>query len=191
MQDRLFNSCQQISKMTSELAEKQGDTLINIGHELAEIFTRGGQLILAGSGPLQAVAQQTAAAFSHRLGFERPPLPAVPLGCDPVFTAALLADQQQQEILAREYRSHCERDHMLLLFCTRKPSAQISQLIEQIEDTRSLVIIGPEQSDVLTGERKPALSINLPVESQARLAELCLICGHLLCELVEGELFGV
>lgn len=177
--------------MVDELADKHGETLIEIGHQLAEIFTRGGQLILAGNGPLQAVAQQTATAFSHRLGFERPPLPAVALGGDPILTAALLADQRPQEILAREYRIHSEREHMLLIFGNENPSPQINQLIEQIEDTRSLVLIGPAAQEGAAKEGQPALSLKLPGESPARLTELGLLCGHLICELVEGELFGV
>jgi len=191
MHERLDNSCRQLTGAVDELVSTQGDTLIRIGHQLAEIFARGGQLILAGNGPLLAIAQQTAAAFAHRLSFERPPLPATALGCDPVFTAALLADQQPEEILAREYRSHSDREHMLLLFCNRQPSPQLSQLISQIEDSRVLVLIGPENTALLPEGRTPALSLQLDGESPARLAELCLICGHLLCELVEGELFGV
>ncbi len=191
MQERLTRSCQRISSLVAELADKQGESLIRIGHDLADIFTRGGQLILAGNGPLQAVAQQTATAFSHHLGFERPPLPAISLGCDPIFTAALLADRQPHEILAREYRLHNEREHMLLIFCTQQPSPQISHLLEQIEDSRCLVIIGPENSPAINRDRQPELGLRLPGDSPARLAELGLICGHLLCELVEGELFGV
>lgn len=191
MQERLSNSCQQISTLIDALADKQGETLIQIGHQLCGIFTRGGQLVLAGDGPLQAIAQQTATAFSHRLGFERPPLPAVALGGDPIFTAALLADQKPQEILAREYRVHSEREHMLLIFCSEKPSTQITHLIEQIEDTRSLVLIGPTFGEGATKRGLPALRLKLPGESPARLAELGLVCGHLICELVEGELFGV
>ncbi len=191
MQERLTRSCHLISSLVDELASKQGDTLIRIGHELAEIFTRGGQLILAGNGSLQAVAQQTASAFSHRLGFERPPLPAVALGGNSTFTAALLADHQPHEILAREYRTHNEREHMLLVFSAHQDSPQISHLLEQIEDSRSLVMIGPEKTSDKTNERQHELNIKLPGDSPARLAELSLICGHLLCELVEGELFGV
>ncbi len=191
MHERLTNSCRQLSSMVGELADQHGEALIQIGHQLSEIFTRGGQLILAGNGPLQAVAQQTATAFAHRLGFERPPLPAVALGGDPIFIAALLADQQPQEILAREYRIHSEREHMLVIFCSENPSPQISHLIAQIEDTRSLVLIGPAGKEVVAKEGQPPLSLNLPGESPARLIELGLVCGHLICELVEGELFGV
>jgi D-sedoheptulose 7-phosphate isomerase len=191
MQERLINNCRRISTQVEFLAKTQDETLIAIARELTEIFTRGGQLILAGQGPLQAVAQQLATAFSHRLGFERPPLPAVALGGDPVFTAALLADQQEQDLLAREYRSYAERDHMLLLFCTGQPSAQVRQLISQFEEGRALALIGPEKNEAATSEHKSALNLRLPEDSSSRLAELCLICGHLLCELVEGELFGV
>lgn len=191
MQERLTKSCQLISAQTALLAESQGTTLISIARELAEIFTRGGQLILAGQGPLQAVAQQLATAFSHQLGFERPPLPAIVLGTDPVFTAALIAVQQEQDLLAREYRCYSESDHMLLIFSASQASAQIRQLISHFEEGRSLVVIGADKSEAMSAERRPSHNLVLPADSPARLAELGLICGHLLCELVEGELFGV
>ena len=190
MQDRLSNSCRQLSSMVDQLTDTHGETLIQIGHQLVEIFTRGGQLVLVGNGPLQAIAQQIATAFSHRLGFERPPLPAVALGSNPIFSSALLADHRQQEILTREYRIYSEREHMLLIFCGENPSPQISHLLEQIEDTRALVLIGPADKD-REKKAQPALRLKLSGESPARLAELGLICGHLICELVEGELFGV
>jgi D-sedoheptulose 7-phosphate isomerase len=191
MQERLSNSCHQLSTTVDELAEMQADVLIQIGHQVAELFTRGGQLILAGNGPLQAIAQQTATAFSHRLGFERPPLPAIALGGNQFLTAALLADQQPQEILAREYRMHSEREHMLLIFYNGEHSPQINHLIDQFEDTRALVLIGPATEDDSTKEGQAALRLKLPNDSPARLIEIALICGHLICELVEGELFGV
>jgi len=191
MQERLSNSCRQISSMVEELADKHGETLIQIGRQLTEVFTRGGQLVLAGNGPLLAVAQQTATAFSNRLSFERPPLPAVALGGDPILTAALLADQQPQEILSREYRIHSEREHMLIIFCSENPSPQISHLIEQIESSRTLVLIGPGENEDVAKRGQATLSLKLAGESPARIAELGLICGHLICELVEGELFGV
>ncbi|WP_020677225.1 hypothetical protein [Geopsychrobacter electrodiphilus] len=191
MQDRLLNNCRIINSQIDDLAAKQGGTLIQISQQLAKIFARGGQLILAGNGPLQAVAQQLAIAFAHRLSFERPPLPAFALGVNPAFTAALLADQQPHEILGREYRSHSGNEHMLLIFNSEKPSPQISYLIEQIEENRILVLVGPEHNEGLAEGHPLALTLNLPGDSPARLAELALICGHLICELVEGELFGV
>lgn len=190
MQERLAHSCHQLSTLVAELAKTQGETLIRAGHKLAEIFTRGGQLILAGDGPLQTAVQSTAVAFSHRLGFERPPLPAIALGGDPILTAALLADQQPHEILAREYRTYNEREHMLLLFCTATPSVQIRHLIEQLDETRTLVMAVPENSPLDLGQQ-PALKLSLPECPPARYLEITQFCGHLLCELVESELFGV
>jgi len=191
MQDRLFNSCRKLKSQIDELADNQGETLVQISHQLTEIFTRGGQLILAGNGSLQAVAQQLAIAFSHRLSFERPALPAFALGVNPTFTAALLADRQPHEILGREYRSHSSNEHMLLIFCSESPSPQINYLVQQIEEHRALVLIGPQHKEDLVKNHQPASTLTLPAESPARLAELALICGHLICELVEGELFGV
>jgi len=191
MQDRLSTNCQKICNQVNQLAATQGETLLMIAQQLSEVFANGGLLILAGSGPLQAVAQQTALAFSHRLGFERPPLPAIALGNNPLFTTALLAEEKAQEALSREYRSFCEQEHMLLIFSSQQPSPQIADLLSQIEDQRTLVNIGPNTKNGWLKDQQPSLNITLDQASPARLSELGLICGHLICELVEGELFGV
>jgi hypothetical protein len=80
---------------------------------------------------------------------------------------------------------------MLLIFNSELPSPQINYLVEQIEEHRALVMIGPQHNEDLAKPHQPALTLTLSAESPARLAELSLICGHLICELVEGELFGV
>jgi hypothetical protein len=40
-------------------------------------------------------------------------------------------------------------------------------------------------------ENLPDLLLQLPTDSLPRILESCLFAGHLLCALVEGELFGI
>lgn len=190
MLDSLETRCHQLSLLVAEFQEKQQDGLIRLGHRMTENFTRGGRLICAGQGLFQTVAQHMATCFVHQLDFERPLLPAVALG-NPLMISALLASGQTHECLAREYRLYRGEDHLLVIFCTAQPSAEIKQLAEQVEDRQNLVIIGPEGANKFLSNVAGVQQVLLPGDSFAPLIELALLTTHLLCELVEGELFGV
>lgn len=190
MLDSLATRCHQFSSLVVDFQEKQQDGLIRLGHRMTENFTRGGRLICAGQGLFQTVAQHMATCFAHQLAFERPLLPAVALG-NPLMISALLASSQPHECLAREYRLYRGDDHLLVIFCTAQPSVEIRQLAEQIEECQNLVIIGPEGAGKLLLNAAGVQQILLPGDSFAPLVELALLSTHLLCELVEGELFGV
>lgn len=190
MLDSLATRCHQRSLLVAEFQEKQQDALIRLGQRMTENFTQGGRLICAGQGLFQTVAHHMATCFIHQLDFERPLLPAVALG-HPLMMSALLASGQAHECLAREYRLYRGEDHLLVIFCTAQPSAEIKRLAEQIEDRQNLVIIGPEGANKLLSNAAGLQQVLLPGDSFAPLIELALLSSHLLCELVEGELFGV
>jgi len=190
MSDRLATRCYQRSSLVAEFHEKQQDVLMRVGRRMTDNFTQGGRLICAGQGLFQTVAQHMATCFAYQLDFERPLLPAIALG-NPLMVSALLAARQTHECLAREYRLYRGEDHLLVIFCTAQPSAEIKQLAEQIEDRENLVIIGPEGANKLLSNTAGIQQILVPGDSFAALIELSMLATHLLCELVEGELFGV
>lgn len=182
--------CQQRSLLLAEFQDKRQDVLIRLGHRITANFTQGGRLLCAGQGLFHTVAQHMATCFAHQLDFERPLLPAVALG-NPSMISALLASRQPHECLAREYRLYRGEAHLLIIFCTAQPSAEVKQLAEQIEDRQNLIIIGPEGANKFLSNTASVQQVLLPGGSLASLLELALLSAHLLCELVEGELFGV
>lgn len=169
----------------------QGDELSRVAHRLGGIFAAGGQLLIAGGGAMQPLAQLLASQFTYRLSFDRPALPALALGSDPVLTAAMQAGAPEQS-LVRHYRSLNSSQHLLLVLSAGSGDPALRQLVEEVIDAgQPIILLAPAgESDPLYREGLDGC-LNLKSSHAPRTLELTMFAGHLLCELVEAELFGV
>jgi len=168
----------------------QAETLSRFACQVAEIFQRGGKLLLAGNGPLGAVANLNATLFSHRLTLERPPLPAVSLCHDVTLATALSSAGQSRDFFSRQLRVVArEGDGVLLLSDGRRDET----LAEAATAARQIGCLTAALNRGDTGLTAEGFDFffSLTGESTARAAEHALFFAHLLVELVEGELFGI
>lgn len=187
--ERIARSIREITQMIEALPS-QGEELAAFALRLVEVFTQGRRLLLIGSGPLGAVADLVATRFLHRLSLERPSLPALSLCRDPVLAAALARDGQSAQYLARQLRAATVGGDIVLAFADGGRDEAILEALaaaRQLDCTTALVTPGRDES----GGENPDFLFRLECETPARLAEGSLLFGHLLCELVEGELFGI
>lgn len=192
MNQRIAESSQQAAKLLEKFAASQAEELTSLAQKLAANFASGGQLLVAGSGALQPLAQLLASHFSYQLSFERPVLPALALGSDPVLAAAMVAAQQADQLLARHYRALNSSQHLLLLLSDGSASAALRAVRDEALDTEQPVALlsSRGQSDPLCRDGVECC-VDLGIDQLPRSRELTLFVSHLLCELVEAELFGV
>jgi D-sedoheptulose 7-phosphate isomerase len=180
-----------MQKLLSRFCSTQGDGLHSLARQIADLFSKGGQLLVAGGGQLQPLAQLLASAFSFRLEFERPSLPAIALGADAVLSARLLAAGLQDQLLVRHYRSLTSTEHLVLLLNDGSASAALDSLCEEVVDNdQPLALISSNGEEDPFHGRASVVTLNLGTMQIARQLEIGLFCSHLLCELVEKELFG-
>lgn len=187
--ERIARSIREISQMIEALPS-QREELCAFSLRLVEVFTQGGRLLLFGSGSLGAVADLVATRFLHRLSLERPSLPAVSLCRDSALAAALARDGQSAHYFARQLRAATAGGDIVLAFGDGGRDEAVREALaaaRQLDCTTALVTPGREE----TGGDSPDFHFSLECETPARLAEGALVFGHLLCELVEGELFGI
>lgn len=181
----------EIARLFEQFNADNSANLQTLASQLVSTFTGGGRLLIAASGNLQPVAQMTASHFTHRLGFDRPSLPAIALGADMTLATALSRNNQQHMLLARHYRALGSNNHLLLLLSDGSADPQLTELIRIAKDEQPLALLTPSKNDDTTLTGCTNLQLLVETESHARLLELALFCGNLLCELVEAELFGV
>lgn len=168
----------------------QAANLERFAGNVAEIFQRGGKLLLAGNGSLGAIANLSATLFSHRLILERPPLPAASLCHDVTLATALSSAGQSRDYFSRQLRVVArEGDGVLLLSDGRRDET----LSEGATAARQIGCLTAALNRGETGLSAEDFDFYFPLtgESTARTAEHALFFGHLLVELVEGELFGI
>jgi D-sedoheptulose 7-phosphate isomerase len=177
--------------MLEDFCQEQGDSLARMAKCLAGIFAEGGQLLVAGNGCLHPAAQLMASQFSFRLSFDRPTLPALCLGSDLVLNSRMIGDGQAEQLFVRHYRAVNSEKHLLLLINDGSESVALKMLRDEVlENGQSVVLISYDcRKDPLLN-RDMDICLNLASRSVPRQLELTQFIGHLLCELVETELFG-
>lgn len=191
MNQRITTTCRQTVALLEQFCREQNNELMQLAKRLGVLFTEGGHLLIAGNGSLQPVAQQLASQFAFRLSFDRPVLPAVCLGSDPVLSSRMLAEGQFEQHLVRHYRALNSPQHLLLLLNDGSEALPLKNLRDEvIENEQAVALISSDcwKDPLQSGDID--ICLNLATNSAPRQLELAQFVGHLLCELVEAELFG-
>lgn len=168
----------------------QSGVIVALAQRLTEGFQQGGKLFICGSGPLTAVADLTTYLFLYRLSIERPALPAVSLGNDATLLHALSRDGMGRQVYARQLRACATESDILLVFADIHPDPALAEALaaaQHLGMTTAAVV--PAKFDFAGGDPPPYL-FRLDSAAPGRIAEAAVVFGHLLCELVEAELFG-
>ena len=191
MDQRIAATCRQTVELLEKFCREQNNELILLSKQLGTLFTEGGHLLIAGNGSLQLIAQQLANQFAFRLNFDRPVLPAICLGSDPVLNSRMSAAGQFEQHLVRHYRALNTQQHLLLLLNDGSTAVPLMNLRDEVvENEQAVALISydclkdPLQSSDID------ICLNLATSSAPQQLELAQFAGHLLCELVEAELFG-
>ncbi|MEA3363741.1 MAG: hypothetical protein U9Q61_10805 [Thermodesulfobacteriota bacterium] len=191
MNQRITMTCRQTVELFEQFCREQNNELIRLAKRLGTLFTEGGHLLVAGNGALQPVAQQLASQFAFRLSFDRPVLPAVCLGSDPVLNSLMSGQGQSDQHLVRHYRALNTQQHLLLLLNDGSSAAALKSLRDEVvENEQSIALISYDCKKDPLQNSDVSICLNLATTSAPRQLELAQFIGHLLCELVEAELFG-
>ncbi|MCB0601238.1 MAG: SIS domain-containing protein [Saprospiraceae bacterium] len=151
-------------------------------------LTRDGRIWFCGNGGSAADAQHLAAELSGRFYLDREPLFAEALHVNTSYLTAVANDYSFEEVYARLVRAKGRPGDVLFGLSTSGNSPNILRAFEEAQK-RSIVTIG------MTGEsggKLKALStnlINVPSQDTPRIQESHILIGHIICELIEQQLF--
>lgn len=191
MKQRIATTCRQTVDMLEQFCREQNGELVRLAKSIGSLFAEGGHLLVAGNGALQPVAQQLASQFAFRLNFDRPALPAVCLGSDAVLTTRMSSAGKLDQHLVRHYRALNSQQHLLLVLNDGTDAAPLINLCEEVlENEQPIALVSfAGQNDPLNSDGVD-YCLDLSTTVVPRQLELTQFIGHLLCELVEAELFG-
>lgn len=156
---------------------------------IAGAFNGGGKLLIFGNGGSSCDAQHIAGEFVNRFQHHgRRALPALSLSTDGGVLTCIANDTGFDQVFARQVEAFGTRGDICLAITTSGNSPNIIAAIEQAR-ARGLKVVGLLGRD---GGRVRALcdlALVVPSEDTQRIQETHNLIGHILCELVEGELF--
>jgi D-sedoheptulose 7-phosphate isomerase len=156
---------------------------------IIESIRAGGKLLLFGNGGSAADAQHIAAEFVNRYLFDHAPLPAIALTTDTSVITSISNDSSFVHIFSRQIAAFGKRGDVAIGIST---SGNSPNVIEGIKQARQLNIttIGLLGND--GGQIAPLVdnALIVPSNMTPRIQEVHIMIGHILCEVVEEELFG-
>jgi D-sedoheptulose 7-phosphate isomerase len=188
--DKIGQTIREHTAMIEESFQGQAGEMEEFARKLVDAFHRGGKLLVLGSGSLGTVANHVANLFLHRLALERPVLPALSLCHDVTLATALAQEGQGRQFFPRQLRAAAAAGDVLLAFGDSRRDPGLEEALaagRQMDCVTALLVHGRE--NVL--DQQTDFLFRLETDSPPRAVEGALFFGHLLGELVEGELFGI
>ena len=157
---------------------------------IAQAFSANGKLLVFGNGGSAADAQHIAGELVNRFLQQRKALPAIALTTDGGVLTCIANDTGFENIFARQIEALGTKSDVCLAISTSGNSPNVTAACEQAEK-QGMVVIGLLGRD---GGRVAALcdlALIVPSDDTQRIQETHNLIGHIICELVEGELFPV
>ena len=160
--------------------------------ELAEQCTAtlraGGKIIFCGNGGSFADAQHLSAEFTSRFLFDRPGLPSLALGTNSSAMTAIGNDYGYENVFAREIEAIATSADMLIAITTSGNSTNILKALEVAKNNNiSTVVFAGAGRGKLS---KDVQVLHIPSLDTARIQECHILIGHIICGLVEAEMFS-
>ncbi len=190
-QDKVAEALHRHQGLLQDTVDRHGGDLEQLAARLVEVFHEGGRLLTLGSGPFGQVANLVAGFFMHRLGLDRPLLPALSLSHDALLASALISEDDADQYFARQLRALGVRGDVVLAFADGRREKAIEEafsLARQNECLTAVIFRGKEED---LPDVRPDFLVRIETDASAGALEVALFCGKTLCELVESELFGL
>ena len=154
-----------------------------------EAYKRGNKTLIAGNGGSAADAQHIAGEFVSKFYFDRPGLPSIALTTDTSILTAIGNDYGYEKLFARQIQANGKRGDIFIGISTSGNSKNIIEALKECKN-KDIITIGLTGS---SGGRMKELCdycICVPSDETPRIQESHILIGHIICSVVEEEIFG-
>lgn len=185
---------QEIRKLIHLLSDIEND--INLQHRVHEIaqccvaaLKQGNKILFAGNGGSAADSQHLAAELVGRLGYHRPGLAAVALTTDTSALTAIGNDYSFESIFSRQIEAIGMPGDIFVGISTSGKSPNILKAM-LVARERGLTVIGFTGKNASLMEKWTNCVLCVPSTETSKIQECHIMLGHIICGMVENELFG-
>lgn len=174
------------SLLQDEALVKQIETVVEV---VTHAFKNGHAVYFAGNGGSAADAQHLAAEFSGRFYKDRKALPSDALHCNSSYLTAVANDYSYDVIYSRLLEGLGKKGDVLIGIST---SGNSGNIVKAFEMAASMGIVTVGFTGAVGGKMKEMADylINVPSTTTPRIQESHILVGHIICELVEENIFG-
>jgi D-sedoheptulose 7-phosphate isomerase len=165
------------------------DRIAVVAESICRALEGGRKILLYGNGGSAADAQHIAAELVGRFRCERRPLAAIALTTDSSILTSLGNDFGYDEVFRRQIRALGRPGDVAIAISTSGRSRNVLLATMEAREI-GLLTVGLTGNDGGELGGMVAHHLNVPHSSTARVQEVHIMIGHLICELVENHLKG-
>ncbi|MDK9694065.1 MAG: D-sedoheptulose 7-phosphate isomerase [Sulfurimonas sp.] len=145
--------------------------------------------ILAGNGGSAADAQHIAAELVGRYGFDRPSLPSLALTTDTSNLTAIGNDYGYDKVFSRQLEGMGQSGDIFVGISTSGNSQNIINAfdIAKQKGITTVALVGRDGGEMA---KMADMAIVVPSESTPRIQESHILIGHIICDIIEKEIFA-
>jgi D-sedoheptulose 7-phosphate isomerase len=179
-----FDEHQTLLKTVRETLESN---ILMIASLIIQSLLRGGTVFWCGNGGSASDSQHLAAELVGRFNLERDPIRSIALTTDTSILTSIANDYEYSEVFSRQVRALSRPQDILIALST---SGNSKNLIRAVTDANSigLTTIGILGRDGGEIAKCVTHSLVVPSHSTARIQEMHILVGHIICDIVETEM---
>ena len=171
------------------LREELG-ALVAVIELVAARLVAGNKLLFFGNGGSAADAQHIACEFVNRFLMERPPLPAIALTTDTSILTSIGNDYGYADVFAKQVKALGRDGDVAFAISTSGNAASVLRAVEACK-RKKIHTVGLTGGDggKLAGKVDHLLCVSA-TKVTPRIQETHILIGHVICEMVDYNLFG-
>jgi D-sedoheptulose 7-phosphate isomerase len=188
MKEEIVQIFRESADLKLRFIRKNAEVLNQAVKLLVTAFKTGNKVLLFGNGGSAADAQHIAAEFVNRFLIERPPLPAIALTTDTSILTSISNDYGYAESFSKQIKALGKEGDVAIGISTSGSAANVIKAMKVAREM-GLKTVGLTGMD--GGELAKTADLTIVVDSQvtARIQEVHITVGHVLCEMVDRLLF--
>lgn len=189
MKDRIIKAFEESAEVKRRFVREHADRIAQVAHLIGRAFREGRKVLLFGNGGSSTDASHLAAEFVGRYHRDRAPLPAIALATDMAAVTCIANDYTYDEIFARQVRAHGQKGDVAIAISTSGNSSNVLKGVQAAKEA-GLTTVGWTGG---TGGKLAGMvdyPFVVPSTVTARIQESHITLGHVLCELIEDQVFA-
>jgi len=164
-------------------------TIEVVSQKIVQAYKNGNKTLIAGNGGSAGDAQHIAGELVGRFNFDRSALPSIALTTDSTILTAIGNDYGFDKIFSRQIEANGKSGDIFIGIST---SGNSKNILEALKVAKNIGIVTISLTGATGGKMKELAdySICIPSEETPRIQESHILIGHIICAVVENEMFG-
>jgi len=174
-------------ELKKSFIKKNMDLIIRGGEKIADSLASGHKILIFGNGGSAADAQHMAAEFVNRYVIERPPLAAIALTTDTSVLTSIGNDYSFDDIFSKQILALGKAGDIAIGISTSGNSKNVIKAINAAKEAGIFTIGFTGRGGKLVSCAEMVFAVESDIT--ARIQEVHITLGHILCELTDRNLF--